>query len=416
MDGGRALEGAEVRETGQDRIELWRGLLIYAGFFVILITWSPFRLRWPSPEDVVLYSTLRDILVNLFLFVPLGFLFAASLRAEIPWVRSLKALGFGCAFSVVIEIGQLFVDGRFPSPFDVVTNGIGAWMGAEVYRWIALDLIRRLGHRLALELPLSNAFYLLSALVFMSSTARSFLHSGELLTLLPAASATVILASLWRHRLHQGIRGRWMVPIAAGWFTLVTAPLLDPRITVAGSATVALVTWLLIRRGPVGPERGERRFEGPTLRWIAPVFLAYLVLLALWPLPRGLGGWDLRLALSGFSQEPTISEILHLLEVVCAFTAGGYMLAESRGRRVESGAAVLIRAAVIAAAVAVVLEVLRGAHPVHHASPLQVLLSVCGAVIGAAIYRVHLAAVRAWLAAPDPPEGAGRIDGDPRYS
>lgn len=79
---------------------------------------------------------LADGLRNILLFVPLG----AGVRLATG--SSLRALALSAVLAIVFELLQTFIPGRFSSPVDIVTNAIGAWLGA----WI-------MGHRVRLLAP-----------------------------------------------------------------------------------------------------------------------------------------------------------------------------------------------------------------------------------------------------------------------
>lgn len=71
---------------------------------------------------------LADALLNLVLFLPLGVALGA-----LPGAR-YRAVLIAALFSGSIEVAQIFVPGRDPSPGDVLFNTIGAGIGAELAR------------------------------------------------------------------------------------------------------------------------------------------------------------------------------------------------------------------------------------------------------------------------------------------
>jgi len=81
----------------------------------------------------------------------------------------LQALGFGTLLSLGIEFSQLFVPGRFAQIIDVITNGMGAWLGAMVFVFLMARLKEGGSvRRFALELPLMNLLYLLIPLMLLN--------------------------------------------------------------------------------------------------------------------------------------------------------------------------------------------------------------------------------------------------------
>lgn len=94
--------------------------------------------------DNLLAADLFDIIQNILLYLPLGYLAAAGVsvregaregaRAEAcegapAGRRILKAGILGLGLSTVMEGLQLWIPGRFCSVLDVLTNGTGAWLG-----------------------------------------------------------------------------------------------------------------------------------------------------------------------------------------------------------------------------------------------------------------------------------------------
>lgn len=69
----------------------------------------------------------QDLIQNVLLYVPLG----AALWRRALWRVALLA----GTLSAVIEITQLWADGRFASPVDLVTNITGAVVGVGLVRW-----------------------------------------------------------------------------------------------------------------------------------------------------------------------------------------------------------------------------------------------------------------------------------------
>ena len=84
------------------------------------VGWIPFV----SPPIKII-----DIVVNVVLFTPLGAAVAANTRSK--WSMP-AAIGAAMALSLVMETGQLYSHGRFPSATDFVCNVTGAALGARV--------------------------------------------------------------------------------------------------------------------------------------------------------------------------------------------------------------------------------------------------------------------------------------------
>jgi hypothetical protein len=93
---------------------------------ILVGTLSPTRFL---PEDWTFWCLMcgnggkRDALANLLLFVPLGVAFG------IAGMGTGRAWATGSAFSLAIELAQLFIPGRWPAIGDIVFNGLGAGLG-----------------------------------------------------------------------------------------------------------------------------------------------------------------------------------------------------------------------------------------------------------------------------------------------
>lgn len=90
--------------------------------------WS--RVGWvPFVSGPIL---LRDLTANVALYVPFGWYFvrrpSAGARA---WRWAVLA---GVGLSLATELTQVYSHGRFPTMTDVVTNGMGAFIGALLGR------------------------------------------------------------------------------------------------------------------------------------------------------------------------------------------------------------------------------------------------------------------------------------------
>ncbi|HYC36219.1 MAG TPA: VanZ family protein [Usitatibacter sp.] len=126
-------------------IAVWAALLAYASFY-------PFQLRIPSPEAVSAffaaprYVIRSDIAFNVVAYMPLGTLTCLYLRTLLDRHAILKAALFGAAFSLAMELVQLFVPNRVATFADLVANAGGALIGALVFADPFYSMVtRRLG-------------------------------------------------------------------------------------------------------------------------------------------------------------------------------------------------------------------------------------------------------------------------------
>ena len=87
------------------------------------ISWVPFL----APVD-----NLRDVVLNVAVFVPFGFLLSDR-RSLNRRLGLLGILGAASLLSGIGEFCQVYSPSRFPSATDVVSNTLGAAGGAALY-------------------------------------------------------------------------------------------------------------------------------------------------------------------------------------------------------------------------------------------------------------------------------------------
>jgi hypothetical protein len=141
--------------------------------------------------------------------------------------------------------------------------------------------------------------------------------------------------------------------------------------------------------------RTTRRFEAKTLEVVLPLFGVYLVASAWAPPSAPSGAWSGTLALLPLRDGLGNDAIFRALEQIAAFTLGGYAVAEHQGRsrdRFDRLAGPVLGWAI---AVSATLQVLRGWHPSYGASGTLFASTVVGAMVGAWLYVLQLAHIRA---------------------
>jgi glycopeptide antibiotics resistance protein len=118
----RASAGRHLRDTGV--------LLAWIGVILLLV------MPWRNPQDLpqwqrvgwipFLSSPIKvvDIVANVLLYVPFGYLCARHEEQRVWWI-----LLYALALSLACEGAQLFSLSRFPSATDVACNVTGAWLG-----------------------------------------------------------------------------------------------------------------------------------------------------------------------------------------------------------------------------------------------------------------------------------------------
>jgi VanZ family protein len=87
---------------------------------------------WPQQWD---YNDIRDVVVNIVLYVPLGAAaFLAAIKKHSPGTAIAAALGLGLTLSTSLELTQVYVPGRVGSICDVLFNFGGTIVGTLLAR------------------------------------------------------------------------------------------------------------------------------------------------------------------------------------------------------------------------------------------------------------------------------------------
>lgn len=386
-----------MRIAPQRKSAFTSALFIYMTAVVILITLIPFTFRIPAEFRIGWSGNVPDMITNVILFLPVGFLFRLS-RGKNRDRFCAKALCLGILLSSAIEFTQIFIPGRYCSVVDVLTNGLGAWLGAMVYDMLAGGSKEHYPIRLfALELPLMNVVYLLIPLMWLNGLSTGNETARLVLLLLLALFGSGVLVSIYVHRLKQGGR---LTPnrlslVTASWFivaslpTLVNFPLEVACIELVIAALVQVPARLLTRR-----EKGEMRFELPTLRVLMPLYGIYLLLLALWPTTVPFQNWEVGVHFQELAFNQRIVFTFRFIEAIGAFTLFGYMLVEMRGRKKESAKAALGWTFPLALGCSAAFVAARSYPPLFGSDILETLLMTAAAIYGGVIYRLQLAAIR----------------------
>lgn len=141
-DDPRGSGGLPARRTGAGRRLPW-ALILWTGVIsAVVLPWASYqphehwaRIIW-VPFSTPPPLTARDIVVNVLLYVPFGFLYARwrSQGAGRAWSVLSASLLLALALSAATELTQVYSHGRFPSATDVTLNVAGACLGAALGR------------------------------------------------------------------------------------------------------------------------------------------------------------------------------------------------------------------------------------------------------------------------------------------
>jgi VanZ family protein len=115
-------------------LAVWLLLIAYASLYPFL----PLRL---TSVDAVLaffvkprFTVAYDVAWNVIAYIPLGTLACLYFRQDGQGARAIaRGVGLAVAFSLLMEVMQLFVPNRVASIYDVMANAAGALVGALVF-------------------------------------------------------------------------------------------------------------------------------------------------------------------------------------------------------------------------------------------------------------------------------------------
>ena len=97
------------------------------------------NVRWiPFYPELLSLRFVRDIVVNLILFVPFGYLYVRS-QVTMPSAMFLRITLLAALLSVGVELVQVFSHTRIPSTTDICVNVIGAAIGAVIARKVSKE-------------------------------------------------------------------------------------------------------------------------------------------------------------------------------------------------------------------------------------------------------------------------------------
>lgn len=391
-----------VMDATQDTTSATRRLpAALLGYFVLVtlvITLSPFAFS-RRPFFLSWWMMPSDMIANVALFIPLGFLTRSLGR------RAARSLWYDVVllalFSVLIETTQIFIAGRVVSPIDIATNAAGGLLGAlareRVDHWSMWrpQVVSKIG----LDTPLVGLLYLLVPQLWLSGVGLVEDLRRTATVLLLGASGSIVIAALARHRWHGSVQlmAKVVPALALVWFAIGALPTLANAPAVFGAlALVVVLTTMWLRRTDAAPR--QRRFEADTLGRFVPVFMLYLVVAALWPPLRSVVPWHGALGLPDGLTAASRADMLVLLEQLGGFTLLGYAVGEWRGRRELKVAEDLRQIAIPVLMFAAALELVQGYLFGPGASVVRALLATGAAMYGAAVYhlaRTHVRVLRA---------------------
>jgi glycopeptide antibiotics resistance protein len=372
------------------------GLLIYMCIMVVVLTLVPFDFRVPDTIRLSLMPNLTDFTSNIILFVPVGFLFRLS-RRKYRDPFCLMALAFGVLLSLAIESVQIFISSRYPQLSDIITNALGAWLGAILFMVLKRQLRQKQPFKVfALELPLMNLIYLLIPLMWLNGLATGKEGSRLWLLLLLGLLGSGVLLWIYKSRFTQTLRfsPNKLSLFAVGWFFTAAIPAMlnFPRQILAFGILIGLLVQIPART-PRRAKHVERRFELRALKMLLPLYAVYLLFLAGWPTTLPIEQWQFNINFEQLTFNEKIVFIFRFAEYLAAFTLLGYMVAEMRGRKNEALEKTLGWTFFISVAAAIFIQVLKTYPALNRINILPIIIITAASLYGAVIYRLQLSAI-----------------------
>jgi glycopeptide antibiotics resistance protein len=159
-------------------------LIILSVIIVLIATLYPFEFHFPNSFSLLALFTsfdnssfFQDQVNNILLFTPLGFGFASLLqRMKMkPVTQFIIVILLSAGLSLTVEVLQVFLPSRTPTPADVFNNTIGGFVGLICfYLWDSQSFIYTL---IRLEKSRSNNSIKKLTLFFIGYILVSFLIS-----------------------------------------------------------------------------------------------------------------------------------------------------------------------------------------------------------------------------------------------
>jgi VanZ family protein len=368
---------------------LFAALFGYITLIILLLTLNPFYIRLPTHIAFRWESDWRNLLSNILLFLPIGFLYRLTTKRR-------GVLWLGAGISLTIEILQLFIPARTPSVVDILANTLGAGFGAYLSDVISkqIEITSGLVNQLRLETPLMGTTYLLVPLLWIDTLTWNQLPYRWMLTTLIAICGSIIFSDLFRHW-WSTINSRVVIfsSLTTGlWFFIGVGSNLISSYLIIGIGLGAMFLCALL----TGFRRTikDRRFEKSTLQRLFPIFGFYILLLTLWFPSSVTGHWHVFFGFTNRVTETSMQALYPRLEYLVAFTILGYLLAEWRGRQELPLSKDLPHLFVIILGTTLCLEFLSGFQSGRGASVVRLILTIVSALFGGIIYHLSREHIR----------------------
>ncbi|MFZ0936270.1 MAG: VanZ family protein [Bryobacteraceae bacterium] len=211
---------------------------------------------WPAVWDRFL---LRDVVINVLLYMPLGAVACLVWLPRFPRAAVAAATALGFVLSLSMELLQNYVPGRVTSLSDLATNTLGAAVGAFLALVLAPEIIpplrsqvRRASPGTALLLACWGAYQLYPLFPIFSSThLRQVLHAFLVTrTISPvdawAAAAEWFAAALALEAIFGRLRASWLAACMLVLWLRIFMPSRSVTLDELAGAAFALLAWEIL--------------------------------------------------------------------------------------------------------------------------------------------------------------------------
>ncbi|MGO9228289.1 MAG: VanZ family protein [Bryobacteraceae bacterium] len=221
----------------------------------------------PEPVPVLLHSwptvwdrfVLRDVVINVLLYVPVGAVACLAWRPRWPRAAALAATVFAFTLSLSMELLQNYVPSRVTSLSDLATNTLGAALGACLALAFASEIdpllrshARRAAPGAVLLLACWGGYQLYPFFPILSSTRlRMAVH--ELLVTQSfspvsawAATAEWFAAALALEAIFGRLRGFWLGAAMLALGLRIFMPSRSLALDEVAGAALALLAWEIV--------------------------------------------------------------------------------------------------------------------------------------------------------------------------
>ncbi|XCN74670.1 MAG: VanZ family protein [Candidatus Electrothrix aestuarii] len=374
---------------------LSNALLIYFIFIVFIITLVPFDFQ-PADHIRIFWNIgLSDTITNIFLFIPIGFLFRLTHRS-MPPPYALPTFFFGTLLSLTVETVQIFSPSRYTNPVDVLTNGFGAWLGAMTFNILSNKIQEKENSKIFdLELPLLGQVYLLIPLLWLNGLAQGDDPARLLLPFILGLSGVFILVMVWKNRWmrDQTFSPKKISLITVCWFMIgVTPSFFRYPIQVMGQVVLIGAFALFLPHILKKITIKERRIEQLTLKIVLPLYSFYLALVTYWWNPPELE--NIHKVFLGVAFNKRIEVIFLVVELIASYTLMGYMIAGLRGRKEDSQGCTFTLICFIALTISLITDFMTASLSIENINISRIIVVTAMSFYGAMIYSLQLKTIQ----------------------